>query len=895
MRLLGVVSFILSCLLTVPLFAEHVPNEIIVRYVNGVEDSEKNATANMFNLEFKKAFRLTNSVLYQVDAKVSLNDLQSKLEKIRSVKYVSFNRVYRKQSLDPDFGKQWYLENKGQTVRFSQGTSGIDIGWLDALGLFQKKKNTFVAVFDSGFAKDHDELDTKNATRGSEKNGEPDVDDNGNGYIDDINGWDFIDNDNDPYDFKGHGTEVAGIIAAELDGVGIQGISDSTYIYPIRVLNRDGNGKTSHLVSALEYVSEVSEFRIVNISLGSTRNDPILEETFQSFEKDNKVLFVCAAGNGGDDGEGDDNDELPVYPASYSSSSIMSVAAIDQTGNLTKFSNFGQESVDVAAPGKNIRVATVEREKVKHIPADGNGWDQTVSFQYPTPWFVYSFSGTPWFVLQEADWPGISSSIQKKIDCSNLKDPYIRLNIDYKIPTVPMGSVTIYAEDLYHERRPIYFAPYGNTIGPRTIEIPVSEFVGSDSVKITFQGIFTTLFDTGHFHVGPIEIFDVDVSSAWKPYYAYNDGTSFSAPIVSGVAAMILSHRPDLLASDVKKILMDSVKPLNSLNGKVESGGMVRADKALQLANTYRTRSSMTFLAANGRKLTENGEIKPSKLVSWNVEGENKDIVMGRVTGAGHYFEGDSITIEAIPESGFLFTGWSQPGADWTSNSSTYTFRSGTSNYSITANFGADNNDSDGDGLSNYWEAYFGTSPNTPHSDGDSLNDLEEWKVYKESKKLKPNVDDNATIAKLRDMLGYGAGVQEGQSLVTSNAKSYGLFNITDMSASTATAKATGIEEGKTIGRIEGRIAGIETVRAEPTLYGLAPIKELTDSGATPHTNEWYYQSEWGWLWTNAKTFPYVYRSSTGGKQAGWLYFREGSFPPYFHDYATGTWTKLGE
>ena len=92
---------------------------------------------------------------------------------------------------------------------------------------------------------------------------------------------------------------------------------------------------------------QVSEFRIVNISLGSTRNDPILEETFQSFEKDNKVLFVCAAGNGGDDGEGDDNDELPVYPASYSSSSIMSVAAIDQTGNLTKFSNFGQESVDL--------------------------------------------------------------------------------------------------------------------------------------------------------------------------------------------------------------------------------------------------------------------------------------------------------------------------------------------------------------------------------------------------------------------------------------------------------------------------------------------------------------------------------------------------------------------
>jgi hypothetical protein len=75
----------------------------------------------------------------------------------------------------------------------------------------------------------------------------------------------------------------------------------------------------------------------------------------------------------------------------------------------------------------------------------------------------------------------------------------------------------------------------------------------------------------------------------------------------------------------------------------------------------------------------------------------------------------------------------------------------------------------------------------------------------------------------------------------------------------------------------------------------LAPLSNLTATGATPHTNGWYYQPEWGWIWTNANTFPYVYRSSSGGKQAGWLYFREGSAPPYFHDYATGTWTKLGE
>jgi hypothetical protein len=128
------------------------------------------------------------------------------------------------------------------------------------------------------------------------------------------------------------------------------------------------------------------------------------------------------------------------------------------------------------------------------------------------------------------------------------------------------------------------------------------------------------------------------------------------------------------------------------------------------------------------------------------------------------------------------------------------------------------------------------------------------------------------------------------------------LFAATDVNASAASARtagiaegrSTGIEEGKALGRSEGQATGIAAVKADPTAYGLAPIEELTASGATPHTNGWYYQPEWGWIWTNAKTFPYVYRSSTDGKLGGWLYFREGSSPPYFHDYATGSWVTLG-
>lgn len=342
--------------------AEHVPNEIIVRYHDGTNQSEKNATAVKFKLNFKKAFKLTNAVLYNVDAKVSLNDLQVEIEKLKSVKYVSFNRVYRKQSVDPFFATQWYLDNTGQSIRWFSGTSGIDIGWLDALDLYQKKETSFVAVFDSGFAKDHSELIGRNAYRNGESAGIAGFDDDNNGYIDDINGWDFIDNDNDPYDFKGHGTQVAGIIAAVKDGKGIQGITDDTFIYPLRVLDRDGRGNTADIVEALEYVYQNPGVRIINISLGGGSFDPLLAEQFKMFEKDDKVLIVAAAGNGGPDGKGDNNDWFPYYPSTYNSSSIISVASIDQKGNLSSFSNYGSSTVDIAAPGESIRVATVERE-----------------------------------------------------------------------------------------------------------------------------------------------------------------------------------------------------------------------------------------------------------------------------------------------------------------------------------------------------------------------------------------------------------------------------------------------------------------------------------------------------------------------------------------------------
>jgi uncharacterized repeat protein (TIGR02543 family) len=223
----------------------------------------------------------------------------------------------------------------------------------------------------------------------------------------------------------------------------------------------------------------------------------------------------------------------------------------------------------------------------------------------------------------------------------------------------------------------------------------------------------------------------------------------------------------------------------------------------------------------------------------------------GAVSGGGTFASGSIVSLYANAAPGYVFEGWI---GDLQSTSNPYSFAAG-SNLNLAGNFSKDTGDDDGDGLSNYAElATYGTKVNDNDTDDDGLLDNEE--------------------------------VQIGTNPLSSDATLVNFFN-----AKTATDQTT----ARTNALAEGRTSGINAVKANPTTYGLAPIAEMTATGATPHTNGWYYQPDWGWLWTNAKTFPYVYRASTGGKQPGWLYFREGSAPPYFHNYATGTWSKLGE
>lgn len=248
---------------------------------------------------------------------------------------------------DSYYNNLWGLSNKGQAIVGQSGLAGIDINAQKAWDITKGSNSVVVAVIDSGVDYDHPDLKNNIWINNKEI---PDnyIDDDSNGYIDDVNGWDFYWNNNDPDDYNGHGTHVSGTIAAASNSSGVVGVAPNVKIMPLRFINSSGEGTVSDAIKAIDYATKMGA-KILNNSWGGASYSQALYDAI----KNSNTLFVAAAGN-----DGLNTDNSPTYPASYDLSNILSVAAIDNKGNLASFSNYGVNTVDVAAPGVNIYSTT---------------------------------------------------------------------------------------------------------------------------------------------------------------------------------------------------------------------------------------------------------------------------------------------------------------------------------------------------------------------------------------------------------------------------------------------------------------------------------------------------------------------------------------------------------
>lgn len=215
------------------------------------------------------------------------------------------------------------------------------------------KRQVIVALIDTGVDITHPELSGSIWTNTGEIPGDG-IDNDGNGYIDDVYGWNFY--DNNAQVFTGaddnHGTHSAGTIAAARNGIGTVGICDPAYVkvMVIKTLGTSsGVGTVSNVVKAIRY-AQANGASICNLSFGTMKYS---EELYQAI-KDSGMLFIVAAGNGDASGNGYSIDEQPMYPASFELDNIISVANLRFDGQLDRASNYGVRSVDLAAPGNYI-------------------------------------------------------------------------------------------------------------------------------------------------------------------------------------------------------------------------------------------------------------------------------------------------------------------------------------------------------------------------------------------------------------------------------------------------------------------------------------------------------------------------------------------------------------
>lgn len=205
-----------------------------------------------------------------------------------------------------------------------------------------------VAVIDTGIDIEHSEL--KNNIWINMKEVEDNIDNDLNLYIDDINGYNFVDENNVVCNAEwgndmAHATHIAGIIAGKSDAnEELKKIGANIKIMPLRVFS-GGKAKTSKIIEAIEYAKGMN-VDIINCSFGSGENNPALKDVI---ENSPDILFVCASGNGRNN-----LDKTPIYPAAYDLPNVISVTSANNDGGLSYFSNYGKETIDIAASGKEI-------------------------------------------------------------------------------------------------------------------------------------------------------------------------------------------------------------------------------------------------------------------------------------------------------------------------------------------------------------------------------------------------------------------------------------------------------------------------------------------------------------------------------------------------------------
>jgi len=347
--------------------AEYAPEQILIKFKANKTSTQKNALKSTINARSLKTYP-QGIELWKIENTQKTTDIKALVSQYRNhpdIEFVEPNYVVNTSTTvpnDPSFGNLWGLNNVGQ----SGGTPDADIDAPEAWDIATGSPSV-VAIIDSGIDWGHPDLvnniwqnlgeDADGDGKVIEWNGSKwvfdpgdinNVDDDGNGYINDFVGWDFRNKDNNPFDDRYHGTHVAGTLGADgSNGKGVTGVTWNVQLAALKFLGSTGSGYISDALEALNYCVTMN----IPISNNSWSGGGYSTAFYQAIQgaRANGHLFVAAAGN-----SNKNTDNTPVYPASYNLDNIISVASTTRYDGRSSFSNYGLTTVDLGAPGSDI-------------------------------------------------------------------------------------------------------------------------------------------------------------------------------------------------------------------------------------------------------------------------------------------------------------------------------------------------------------------------------------------------------------------------------------------------------------------------------------------------------------------------------------------------------------
>ena len=537
---------------------DYVEGDVIVTFKSSVTLTTAQQALAGHSLVFKKHFaglsrRMGKHSGLVHDNRRTTAQLIAELSRDPAVEVAEPNYLRWVNSVPNDalFTNLWALRNLGQPVNGLAGTSGADIRFVAAWSLARPSTNpVVVAVIDTGVDYTHPDIASNMWINPGEIPGNG-VDDDGDGYVDDYYGYDFADNLPNPSDSGFHGTHVAGTIAAIGNNqIGVIGVNYQARIMALRASSDGETISTSAEIEALQYATMMKSRGVnivaINASFGGGSSSSVESDAIQS-AGDAGIIFCAAAGN-----NSSDNDTTVFYPADYRLNNMIVVAASDQNDALASFSNYGTNTVDLAAPGVNI---------LSLLPVALAGKDSYVQ-QGSTTYSAneLTFSGTTTGITATVYYCGLGNPANFPSAVSNNIALILRGTLTFSNKVVNAIAAGARAAVIYNNAS----GNFNGTLGGTNNWIPAISLSQADgqTLQATLPAT-ATVIDTPD----PAQI------------YQYLDGTSMATPHVVGAVAFAAQNFPAETISQRIQRVLTNVDVVAGLVGKVHTGGRLNLQR----------------------------------------------------------------------------------------------------------------------------------------------------------------------------------------------------------------------------------------------------------------------------------------------------------------------------